>query len=466
VAGDLVEVELDDELDEPSRRPARTPRRPWSTRVWTRLAAVLALVLAGGVVADGIGAPALLPGGRGLVADLRVPRHEAWRADGRLLGAAGDVVLLEDVARGTVTGRRVTDGVVVWTERGLDGCSLVGLDDDPLRRAVLHAAGRARLVCRPAAGSGAGLAGADESVAVLDAADGGVLLRDPDVGTTAGWATVGAHLVLLTGGERSRIAVFSLVDGRQLWSVAVDADQVAAGWFAAEDWLVLGVAGSAYRLATGERRDALGLEAASRTLLPGGTVLTAHWGAQGAGVRTEADDAAGTRLWSARAYPFVPPLLVDGGVVPLATPSGALEVRDALTGHTLWSAVLEGPLLAQVGGVLVELSYDVSRLAGDDVEGVAGGTTALVGFDLATGDELWDLRAGASEVVGSPGIVSDGTRFAVPAVTGDGVDVRDLRTGSVVARWPGDEQPGSALAVLPRGLVARITDARVAVLAP
>lgn len=462
MSGDLVEVELDDELDPVPSRPPRGPRRPWTTRRWSRLAAALAVLLATGVALDAAEARSLLAPREGLATDLRVPRHEAWRADGTWVGAVGDLAVVEGGDRSQVQGLRLADGTPAWGVSGVIGCTLVDLDESVLRSRSALRPGRSRIVCQPddAAGVGSG-------VVLVDPVDGRVLLREPGTDEDAvSWATAREVLVVLASGARPRVRVLSLEDGRALWDAALDVDPQTTGWMVAGDRLVLGEDGAAFDLRSGERLDGRTAESTARADLPGGAAVTLRWSGAGSDVRSVVSDAVGRELWSVAGYPLLPALLVDGGTVPVVTVGGALEARDVRSGAVLWSRAVEGPSLAQVGGVLVLLSYDIGRLSGADIEGVAGGTTALVGLDLATGDELWDLRAGASDTMGTPGVVTDGTRFAVADPTGDGVEVRDLRTGEVATRWPGDVGVAAALVTLPRGRVAALADDGVRVLGP
>ncbi len=102
------------------------------------------------------------------------------------------------------------------------------------------------------------------------------------------------------------------------------------------------------------------------------------------------------------------PLLVlrpgaDGGLVALDPRTGETRWRaDLSTGETRWRADLTGQHLGgggalQLGGVVV------------------GGMPTLAAFDLATGERLWEVP---TDVLSSVGLVTDGSRLAVPVQEG------------------------------------------------
>jgi len=444
VGGDLVEVELDDEVPEPSVRdrdlaPVRAWRgavrgRRWSARAWARLAVPLALVLAAGAGLDGAVAADLARPRPGTQADLRVPRVVEWRADaGGVLGLVGDVVVLASPDEASTAARDLRDGRVLWS-LPFGGCQVVDAATepyDPSARTISPSS--ARLLCQEDAAS------ETMPTVLVDVASGTVLARlaVPD----GSWGPLVSEGVAVAqgipGGGPSDLVAFSLETGERLWSRTV-----GAGWTGGMD-LRDGVLviddpeqpGSSFDLHTGEpapaRTDAQDWTTAT---LPDGAQVHTRWRTDGTTVSVT--EPGGAVRWEADAVGSMVAGEGDGTLVGLQDPAGGLEVRRAATGEVLWTSERRLSFGVVVAGALVGADWTALTDAGgtdDDVR--------LVGFDPATGAELWSRPRVSSW---SPGLVNDGTRFALG--TDEGVDVLDARTGTTVARWrvPVDADPGTS----------------------
>lgn len=456
---DLVEVELDDELDGPGWAP-RTPRPPWTARAWCRLSAVLAVVVAAGAMQDAARAASLAELTAQAAHDLRVERAAQWSVEGSLVGVAGDVVLVAG-SDDTLAAYRWMDGRWLWGARGVADCTVVGLDDERGTAAPVtrdRPVERSRAVCSVVAPDDAHTSG----VAVLDPADGRWLLAQEPAGAATSWAVDQGRIFTVRGegpdGSPGQVAAASLDTGTTAWRSALTAP--LNGWYLTDGWLVLQGVRRALDLATGRAGDPTVWGGEVRHALGGGTTAVAGWDPSGAFVTTTVLDADGRDVWRRHAYYAAPALTLDASVLPVITLAGTLAGLDAATGEQLWSGALPGPLVAAVDGVLVCAESVKAR-----VGGATGPVTDWVGVDLRTGTTLWQFRAADPTGAGEPALVTDGERFAVGAPAG-WVEVRDLRSGAVVARWDTGVGEPSTVVPLPQGRVAEVTATRVVVLGP
>lgn len=435
MGGDLIEVELDDGQEpaprargfgrrrtEDGARP--TTRRRWSTRVWSRLAVPLALVLAAGVGLDGASAADLSRPGPGRVADLRAPRVVEWRADASaVLALVGDMVVLQSPDGASVAALDLVDGHVRW-RLPYGGCMVADASSAPgLSSTETMAAASARLLCQEA-----GEADATMPTVLVAVATGTVLARlDVAPGSWGPLLSDGVAIVPTSSDQApSEVVVYSLETGRRLWSRTVG---VGSGVTDLRDGVVVlddpGEPGVAYDLRTGARAQAPGGSSdwVSATLPDGAEV---HDQSRDEGSVVTVTEPDGAVRWQAAAVGSMVVPGGDGTLVALQLESGGLEARGAAAGEVLWTSSRRLSFRGVVAGVLQAVDWTaMEESQGADVD------VALVGLDPRTGDELWaDERSEAW----SGALVTDGTRFAV--ATDDAVEVLDGRSGRVVARWP------------------------------
>jgi hypothetical protein len=464
-AGDLVEVELDDDASPARRsrqRTGRVRRRRWSARAWSRVAVPLALVLAVGVGIDGAVAAGLAHPRAGLVADLRVPRDVAWHVPaGRVLGVLGDTVVMESAGRRSVVARDLRDGGVVWSADVTDcwvadaseepettrtgGAPRPGLEDLP--------AADARLVC---AGSADPAHPEDAPTVLVDAADGAVLGEFDGTWNVGVLAGDGALVVVSpAAGDGDCYTAASLRTGAELWSVVGPGrDSVGLDIRGGALVLVTSAEGRtavvtqgtadpdrdiAYDLRTGARVDVPPSVVEGLLTLSDGTEVRTAWDT----MAVTATAADGTVLWEAPG--LASGFLLRAGareIVPVGRPGGyEVDVRDGTTGAVLWTTDTWLSPLGDVAGVLVA-AVDVEAAAAGTASPSGPETVELRGLDPLTGRVLW-AEPMSADTLGSGSLVSDGARFAL--LVDGALEARDARTGAVVARWPlPASSPGTA----------------------
>ncbi|MDO8120240.1 PQQ-binding-like beta-propeller repeat protein [Isoptericola sp. b490] len=462
--GDLIEVELDDELDPLSDGDGRPPRPPWSLRRWAAVTAALATV---GAVAVGTGGAVRADlAGRlpvtGLTGDLRIPRHELWRADaGEVLGTVPGVLVTGGADGTGARGLAWQDGSTAWRHDG-GRCTLNDVDDvDPVswRGTEVLPADRSRVVCL-----GLVSEGQDPSAVILDPVTGRVVgepdVSDADVGVVA----LGAHLVGVADSARGgrTVSSWSLLTGSAEWSVTVSAADGGIGsMFAIGDRLVATTLSGRYSFdpATGERIDATATDLTfeRRPMRDGGDVATV-WAADGFAASAVATGADGTERWSVGGY-YLPPSVDDPwsrDVVPVYSSAGALLGVDAATGDVRWRMSGASFPLLQMAGVIALTSVATG-------EGASPG--AVIAVDAATGVVLWRQDTGVDQPRAGAA-VSDGARLAVAEHDGGGtrIAVHDLHDGTVVTTWPSALDDPSRLVPLPANRVAQVADGTLVVL--
>jgi outer membrane protein assembly factor BamB len=455
----MVEIELDDDLlDEP-----RPPRRPWPLRRLRWIATALAAVLVVATAVDGHRAASVAAMSAGLVADLTVPRHELWRVAGNsIVGVAGNVLVVADDGLGSfVAGVSVDDGTEIWRVSDPGSCAMVDLDsagDTFLRVSIPStriAEGRARLVCQSWGVSGYG----ETRATVVDPATGAVILELPAGAPARQVISAGRHLVVASdgGSSGSTMVGWSLETGAREWAVAgPGASRLDTAWLYT-GVLVIGV--DSDRLigldpATGADRDLTpdDLLVGRRDLAGGGTVATRLPDRGSSWPTVVGFDPDGAVRWEVSGIGLLP-----GGapapvaVVPVYGPDGRTVGVDARTGETVWTGgdAMAAPIL-QTAGVLVVA----------DMQG--SGNLSVI--DERSGAVLWTAEAAAS--LEGKGLANDGDHLAlVETIDGQrSAVVRDLKDGSVVARWPLPLDGTSTLQALPDGRLAQVGTSQIAVL--
>lgn len=491
--GDLVEVELDDGAPGRQRSRARGPRRRrrLPARAWSRLALPIALVLGAGAALDGAAAAHLAAPGAGLAPDLRVPRRVEWRAPiSNVLALVGDTVLVQSRDRANVVALDLRDGAVRWTFPMSDCRPLeavpdpVGTDGSVLWRI---APADARLLCVD------NTTPLTPPTLLVDAATGTVLARVPGLQDLPTGVMDDGVLVLPSASwaDEQGFTALDLRSGATLWTRpiprgwrggigalggAVITDEMPEGSTEAspDGW-----AGVAYDLRTGDRVELPppDEETGTATTLADGTVLRTTWTGNGPTLTVRAPD--GAELWRADAYPGPAVLSGDLRAVVTSAVDGGIAARDVATGDVLWTDDRWWIPQDVVGDTIVALDALPVTDPGDEE-----GFLAVSGLDARSGDVLWAIRVEPGAL--AQRLVTDGARFAVLASSG--VEVRDGRTGDVVARWAvpttadwestspsstyvfdgmtvvGDSSIGSQLVPLPGGRVLVVRGREVVVL--
>jgi outer membrane protein assembly factor BamB len=418
--GALIEVELaeEDEL--------LAAHRPWPARRlrWVVLPVAVGLALASAAQAgeSAAGARAFAAIGPTAVGLSSAPA-DRWRVPGRLVGVAGDVVLVDDQRRG-VQAVDATTGSLVWAMAEAGTCTTAAPDRSPG-----GSPGPERLVC----GWSPGQVGHEAtSVVVLDPATGARLSAAALPGSAGWWFVDHGDAFLVAAAPDGALTALRLdtTSGHVVWSYRSRTALVdPGGGFTASglgsDEIVAAGPGGSVRLTqdagtVATRRAALGAQNADVVVpLPAGALALGGRDADGtAVVRVLAAD--GDTRWT------VPGRLAatatDDGtardvVVAVPADGRGLVGLDAGDGHVLWRAPGAPPgAEARVGGVLVTADRD-----------------RVVALDVRTGAELW--RA----VPYGTGAVSDGGTVATVERVG-GVSrlvARDLRTGAELWRRPG-----------------------------
>lgn len=453
---DLVEVELDDEL-EPRLERTRVPRRRWSVRRWAWLATGLAAVLAAVTVVGGVRAASWDPPSQGgLTSDLAVPRHELWsEPDARLVGVVGDRVLVTDGLGSGIRALDVADGTETWRSDG--DCMLTplaGLSPAQVmgRVVVLPEDQGARVVCTD-------VTLAAQTTRVLDPATGAVLAELAQAYTAIGGYLVDVRTGFAGDGSPvpSAIEVRSATDGTALWSRDLPSTGSTGDWRLTPNALIV-LDGSTLRrvdLATGEVRAATDGEVVPLLDVPLADGRTAHTGFRPSGrIAFVVHDADGQQLWSKDSVAAVPAAVRDAaaGEVVLAVSTGSAgggwAAFDPASGAELWTDSVDTAFpMVHVAGVVVP-------------DGDSGHVR-----DDRTGDPRWTVGDTEQALP-----VSDGTTLLLRDRPTGGLVVRDLRSGTEVARYPlpgiGQVAAVTDVLALTEGRLAVVTDTGLTVLAP
>ena len=151
-------------------------------------------------------------------------------------------------------------------------------------------------------------------------------------------------------------------------------------------------------------------------------------------------DTSGKLLWKRPMGPFnngfgaaISPILVDDWVILCQDhdTDSFLMAIDKQTGKTVWTTDRSEfprnfctPVIAEVDG---------------KKQIVVAGTLRVVGYDAATGKEIWTVRGIARAACSSPGIAEDGTIY--------------------IASWAGGGEPGARIVVAPFAQEVALRDA-------
>ena len=438
--GELVEVEVE---SDPASTPARNGPRRFDGPAPRRVLRTLSLLLAALVVL-GLGTVLATDQERravdrddaavrrasaldGTVASLRLPVTEQWRLDGRFVGAAGGLVLVEEGEPAQLVAR-TTEGAVAW-RIPLPG-SRAGALTCPR---ALEVGGL--LVCEvealeiTAPNTGAALVQQAGRLLVLRAADGSVRAGWPLARGTVGWDVLEDQDVVVARRSGGEVVVRRLHPGARsaVWTVVVPVPdgassrqpsvEVRRGRVLLSGSLALAVRADGH--VSGPWAPRAGTAAVDLLPVDGGVVV---WQESRRGEMHRDDGGVGPAVQGSPARvpvddgaPADVLLLLDG------TPD-VVRAVDPATGRTLWEhPARASDLLVRIDGLLV--------LAGQG---------ALRGVDVQTGEVRWRTPAGSPD---SPLLqaVTDGVRLLVPdyeVTTGRRVAALRLADGTRVWEAP------------------------------